>query len=235
MNRLSDEGKALNFHFTEGARLALLGSLGVDLFIFPPLHDLGYLGLYAGSVIASFSLVAGAIAVGTRKRDRWIGISVAILSLVVHWFHRIDPTPFLALGNNVFTLLALGTFGVLMVIYTLGKERNIGHRLVGAIVSYLLLGVIWARCYMILLQAIPCAIELPDGRGDIATIVYFSFATLTTLGYGTPVHPVARSLAMFEALAGVLYPAIFIARLFSVGGRRGAASGERDSGESGER
>ena len=47
---------------------------------------------------------------------------------------------------------------------------------------------------------------------------YFSFVTLTTLGYGdtVPVHPVARSLAIAEALVGQLYPAILIGRLVSL-------------------
>jgi voltage-gated potassium channel Kch len=49
-------------------------------------------------------------------------------------------------------------------------------------------------------------------------LIYFSFATLTTVGYGdiTPVHPIARSLAMLEALIGQLFPVILIARLVSM-------------------
>ena len=50
------------------------------------------------------------------------------------------------------------------------------------------------------------------------SLLYYSFVTLTTVGYGdiTPVHPMARSLAMAEALVGQLYPAILIARLVSL-------------------
>ena len=53
---------------------------------------------------------------------------------------------------------------------------------------------------------------------DLKTFLYFSFTTLTTVGYGdiSPVHPIARSLANFEALLGQLYPAILIARLVSM-------------------
>jgi hypothetical protein len=49
-------------------------------------------------------------------------------------------------------------------------------------------------------------------------LIYYSFVTLTTVGYGdiTPLHPTARSLAMAEALIGQLYPAILIARLVSL-------------------
>jgi hypothetical protein len=56
-----------------------------------------------------------------------------------------------------------------------------------------------------------------DTRG-FATLLYFSFTTLTTLGYGdiVPVSPSARLLTSFEAVAGQLYVAIFIARLVSL-------------------
>jgi voltage-gated potassium channel Kch len=51
-----------------------------------------------------------------------------------------------------------------------------------------------------------------------SSLVYFSFATLTTLGYGdvTAVHTAARSLALLEALTGQLFPAVLIARLVAM-------------------
>jgi hypothetical protein len=52
-------------------------------------------------------------------------------------------------------------------------------------------------------------------RANLRDLIYFSFTALTTTGFGdiTPVHPIARTLTMFEQLAGVLYVAILIARL----------------------
>jgi hypothetical protein len=211
---------------TEWGRFALLGSMVLELFIFPPLLEAGVLSSFVGSVIVSLTLVAGAFAVGTRTSFRWLGISVAALSLLAHWFNRLSPGTFSPTVDPALSLVALGTFTVLMLEYTLGKERLVSHRLVGAIISYLLLGVVWAMAYQLLLDAHPGAIHFPGGRFDSSTLIYFSFATLTTLGFGTPVHPVARSLAMCEALVGMLYPAVFIARLLSLRGRRDVASGE---------
>ena len=53
-------------------------------------------------------------------------------------------------------------------------------------------------------------------------LVYFSFTTLTTLGYGDimPVHPIARSLSNIEAIIGQVYPATLLARLVSLGGEQ---------------
>jgi hypothetical protein len=99
-----------------------------------------------------------------------------------------------------------------------------GHRIRGAIVIYLLLGAIWALLYQTVALTIPEAFRLPEGvsGGDPDALqrllMYFSFITLTTIGYGdiTPVHPVARTLTMLEGLAGQLYPAITLARLVSL-------------------
>jgi hypothetical protein len=90
----------------------------------------------------------------------------------------------------------------------------------GGVAGYLLIGVTWAFAYMLLVEEVPDAIHFPSSfaaipAGEPTRLVYFSFVTLTTVGYGDayPVHRVARSLAIAEALIGQLYPAILIASL----------------------
>jgi hypothetical protein len=105
-----------------------------------------------------------------------------------------------------------------------GEGPVTGHRIRGAIVVYLLLGVMWALLYQVVALTIPQAFRLPE---DLAgsdpdalqrQLTYFSYITLTTTGYGdiTPVHPVAKMLTMFEALTGQLFLAITIARLVAL-------------------
>jgi hypothetical protein len=82
----------------------------------------------------------------------------------------------------------------------------------------------WAFTYQVVALTIPQAFRLPEGliAGEPDALrrelTYFSVVTLTTTGYGdiTPVHPVARTLAMLEALVGQLYPAIVLAWLVSL-------------------
>jgi hypothetical protein len=88
--------------------------------------------------------------------------------------------------------------------------------MLGGIAAYPLLGVAWAEAFALLEALRPGsfsgAVGLAEGgRGWF----YFSFVTLTTVGYGDilPVHPAARSLAMLEAVTGPLYNAILLARL----------------------
>jgi hypothetical protein len=93
--------------------------------------------------------------------------------------------------------------------------------IVGAICIYLLLGLIWAMLYLFIAEAVPGAFNgLPQAPwlDNFATAIYFSFVTITTLGYGdiSPVLPLARFLVYMEAIVGVFYMAILVASLIGV-------------------
>lgn len=95
------------------------------------------------------------------------------------------------------------------------------NKIVGAICIYLLMGLIWALMYLFLAQAIPGAfngLEQLVWYDNFANVAYYSFVTLTTLGYGdiSPVTPIARFLVYMEAVVGVFYMAILVASLIGV-------------------
>ena len=105
------------------------------------------------------------------------------------------------------------------------------HRIIGAIVIFMLIGNLFAVIYQFIYIHIPGAFLLPasyaDSGPEKATFQYFSYTTLTTTGYGeiSPFHALPRAVANIEQLIGVLYPAILIGRLVSlVVGKRGASS-----------
>jgi len=95
------------------------------------------------------------------------------------------------------------------------------NKIVGAICIYLLMGLIWALSYLLIAQAIPGAFngleQLPWYK-NFADVAYYSYVTLTTLGYGdiSPVAPVARFLVYMEAIVGVFYMAILVASLIGI-------------------
>ena len=80
---------------------------------------------------------------------------------------------------------------------------------------YFLMGIVWALLYELVLAVDPAAISLPTDHVQFGDISYFSFTTLTTLGYGDilPVTSAARILTILESTFGPLYLAIFVARL----------------------
>ena len=95
------------------------------------------------------------------------------------------------------------------------------NKIVGAICIYLLMGLVWALCYLLIAQATPGAfngLEQLPWYENFADVSYYSYVTLTTLGYGdiSPVAPVARFLVYMEAIVGVFYIAILVASLIGI-------------------
>ncbi|HEX6131539.1 MAG TPA: potassium channel family protein [Actinomycetota bacterium] len=105
----------------------------------------------------------------------------------------------------------------------LSAEEVTADLLLAAASLYLLLGFAWSRVYMLMEVSWPGSFEFPARLGyvadsplaEVSALVYFSFVTLTTLGYGdvTPVSEAARRVAIAEAIVGQLFIAITVARL----------------------
>jgi hypothetical protein len=92
------------------------------------------------------------------------------------------------------------------------------YRIEGSIVVYLLIGLMFANLYLFIFHIAGSSAFKGMAGTDTKEFLYFSFTTLTTVGYGdiTPAIPFTRSAANLEALIGQLYPAILIARLVSM-------------------
>jgi hypothetical protein len=127
----------------------------------------------------------------------------------------------LSRGGSILTFSAL-SWVVAHAVYAPGRITF--RRLQGALVLYLNLGTIFASAYHLIWDLNPSAFAhlgaSPPGRGpsQIAVMLYFSFSTLTTTGFGdiVPVNPFARSLATLEAIVGQLYLATTVARLVTL-------------------
>jgi hypothetical protein len=196
-------------------------------FILPPAMPPGSGRSLVGEVFYALLLVSGVQALAQRRLARLLLMPAALLTLAASLAAWVVPVPEPWIrGTGLVSLL-------LFVGVILGRTLQGGpitfHRIQGAVAAYVLLGVIWAHAYSLLELLRPGAFSGPLHPGDgPRDFFYFSFVTLTTTGYGDvmPVHPMARSLAILEAVVGSLYVAILIARLVSVvaapGGRRGA-------------
>jgi hypothetical protein len=165
-------------------------------------------------------LLSGAIATVPKRMLMYLIIALTILEFTADLIVEFNPS----FGTSGWdTALKLSGMAILVVM-TLKQTFHPGpvnvHRVMGGVAAYLLIGVTWAFGYKLLLEEVPDAIHFQSSfvgisTGEPARLLYFSFATLTTLSYGDvyPVHRVARSLAIAEALIGQLYPAILIATL----------------------
>jgi hypothetical protein len=99
-----------------------------------------------------------------------------------------------------------------------GPGRTTYHRILGAIVMYLGIGMIFVSLDIMLVHFVPDAfthLSMDDPFELRQALTYYSFSTLTTASFGDilPVHPIARTLANLEAICGQLFPAVLLARV----------------------
>lgn len=127
--------------------------------------------------------------------------------------------------------IALGAGSLLMLtwltlLYTLAPGPMNLHRVFGAIAAFLLIGMSFAEMHRMVALNFTDAYLLFGQPAEASLVMeqlsYFSFVTLTSLGFGdlTPHHPLARSLTVLEAVVGVLYPAALLGWMVSIVGRR---------------
>ena len=212
-----------NFFYLLGALLFLL--LGTPL-----IHDLG-MGSepMLRATIYSVLLLVGIWSLKGGRHYFIAGMTFAVLGIACNVLAvNLDAIIF-----QYCSLLAMLGFLIVAISFTLGQvvfgtEMNV-NRLVGAICVFLLLGLIWSFAYALLELAAPGSFTgsgLGEGPGDDSIWLYFSFVTLTTLGYGdiSPVSAMARSLASMQAVAGQFYIAVLVAGLVSayISERRGS-------------
>lgn len=209
----------LRFWAADRGLSLFLALLIAVVLVLPAFGRPGPLGSLAGDITFSALLVAGALALPERRWLRWSVPPVAAVALLIRWAGTAVATGDFTLWRELSTLVTLVLFTAVVLgqVYRNGPVTH--HRTLGAVSAYLLLGLIWASAYALLYQLHPDAFAGKLGEMPITqTWIYYSFVTLTTAGYGdiTPVHPVARSLAIAESLVGQLYIAITLARLVAL-------------------
>jgi hypothetical protein len=208
------------FWETDRSLSVLLALLILSGLVLPPMLPARGQRGPVSDVVVSLLLLAG-IATVWRER-RWVFRTVVFFSAValpVRWVARFSPggeMPTWRTGTEL-VVLALLTLVVLAKVLRPGLVTR--DRLQGGIAAYLLLGLTWANAYELVALTDPAAFAgAVAAAAEGAPWVYYSLVTLTTMGYGdiTPVSPLARSLAVGEALTGQLYLAILISRLVAL-------------------
>lgn len=174
--------------------------------------------------MVSVVLLAALNVVAERRGHFRIGLVLFVASVAAVWSGILLGIPALLGGGRILSIAFLA-LTVVTIIPALFRTETVTAEILWAALSvYLLIGVMGAFAFSAITIWQPEAIDLPLGAslsnesalsGDL---VYFSFVTQTTLGYGDvlPVSPLARSVAMFLAVSGVLYLAVLVATLVGV-------------------
>lgn len=138
----------------------------------------------------------------------------------------------LGIGSNILALAGTGIFFsylslcsyiiFLMLTISLAIRQVVrsgpinANRVIGVICIYLLLGLVWSLIYVLINMFIPDSFSIQIGGSPFEQaqpFLYYSFVTLTTLGYGdiSPLGETARAMSTIEAILGQFYIAILVA------------------------
>jgi hypothetical protein len=197
------------------------------LFVFAPLQAIGFKLFQVLGFISALGLIAGIFLLS--------GSSTVVVALIAAFamastaaLSRLSTPSVLDVYLFAGALLIMGVAMASVVarsVFAAGRVTY--HRIIGAILVYLSIAVTFTALFTMIGLLVPDAfsgMKFEDNPALASNVIYFSFVTLTSTGYGDvfPVHPVARSLCNLETIIGQLYPATLLARLVSleIEGRR---------------
>jgi len=162
----------------------------------------------------------------TPRRHRLAALLLGLLTLLGIWTGYVLPDlsrlP-VAVAFHVLSSLFLGLTIVVILQEVFRTQDVSADTIAGALCGYLLVGMVFGDLYCVVALTRPAsfrgtaelAATLLDGNELHHVLTYFSFMTLTTVGYGDimPASPSARGLAVVEAVVGQFYLAVLIAGL----------------------
>ncbi|WP_374307489.1 potassium channel family protein [Methylocella sp.] len=199
----------------------LTAALASVIFVIVPLHAAGMISAEGYGFVIIMLLASCAM---TQSR-RWSVIVASVFALAIGFAAVVirihSPSNLDRFLEAVATVAVNFALIVVVAQAVFAPGRVTIHRINGAVLLYLTVGLTFASLYAMAALASPGAIsnlDSSDVRGLMSRAIYFSLTTLTSVGYGDmlPMHPVTRSLANFEAIIGQLFPATLLARLVTL-------------------
>ncbi len=225
---LSNEPRAA---LLENRFVVLLGGLILLMLSAPLVRDFGHnrfpgLASVVTNILFSAMLLSAAFAVARTRLTLIIVSALAVPSFVLHARAALGGPAEPAVATHVLDLLYLGCTAALVLRHLFRSERVTVDVISASVCVYLLLGVLWAVAYSLLETLDPGSFLFAFAAGDEARSMsfggeesifplYFSFVTMSTLGYGDilPASSSARMFATVEAIMGQIYLTVLVARL----------------------
>jgi len=194
----------------------LLAFLLVHTLAAPFFEQLIALDLFMNISLTAVMLSA-IFAVYHKKSSLIIILLLVVPGLFIIWVRFFVVTPEILFAVSVSQAL-FNAYMIFMIFYYIFDTRLVTCDIISAaLIAYLFMGFFGANLYVLVELIYPGSFSIPHEiiLKDPSILKYFSFVTLTTLGYGdiSPISSQARSLSVLEALVGQIYLAVLIARL----------------------
>ncbi|HYV67457.1 MAG TPA: ion channel [Myxococcales bacterium] len=197
------------------------------LFIVAALLLFPFLARFRIAVLAIQILILNGILVAIsatrRGATRRLLIGACVGDIALEAISRWVPAEGLPLVADAASAIVLALCVTVILAHVFRSSEITADTILAAIVAYLFLAIAFSRAFVIVESVSPTSFDLRAGVNAEFELLYFSFITIATLGYGdvVPRLPTAQILAMLEAVIGQFYVAVLIAWLVSVhaGGR----------------
>lgn len=215
--------------FVSGHFGLLLGTLLTMFFVLPLIHlEAGILNRVFGafSILVLLSCIR---AVSEKRSTFW---AVAILGIVNALLSGmevadLDAADHISVRLVILLLRLIYYLAVFISImkYVLSRSPVTTDKICGAICAYFLMGIVWAVIFAVFYAVNPNSFDIPEAFMPLNDsdswglwTLYFSFVSLTTIGYGdiTPLSPAAQTYAYLEAVCGQIFLTVLIARLVAL-------------------
>jgi hypothetical protein len=197
-------------------------SLAILIFVIFPLRQAGLAGRFFFDLVMVTLMISGALVVNQSRITTVTTIGIVVTGAFVLWLSRFYPSPFLQKWSSINAIVTLLLYVRIVLLVMFRQGSVTWSRIQGGVCAYLLVGMAWASAFGLVEQIHPGSfhfVTAPTNLDELTSkLIYFSFATLSTVGFGDvlPVFPFARSLAIAEAIVGQLFPAILIGALVAM-------------------
>ena len=168
-------------------------------------------------IFFSAVLLSAIFAVSQKKHQTIIALALGIPMLMMLWVDKFVVTDRLLIGAQMIGTVFFAYTIIRLLTFVFTESRVTRNVIYAAIIVYLLMGLFWADLFFLLNYLQPGTLDITGVQtgNPRLVVVYFSYVTLTTLGYGdmSPLTDMGYSLAILEAIIGQLYLTVLVARL----------------------
>jgi hypothetical protein len=169
-------------------------------------------------IFLSLVLISSVYAVSQKRSDFIIAILLVFPLFLSTWTNYFIESSALYLIGICSGILFFAFMTITVLSFVLKKNRVTLNVIYAAIVVYIFIAFMWAFLFSLVEILQSGSITMTATDGNLFHFLYYSFVTITTLGYGdiTPTSEIARSLSMIEAVIGQIYLVVLISRLMGI-------------------